>query len=63
MNTKPVYVYDLDLNLVKIFNTTQEFADYVNKEVQYIYYNMKYFKKFRFNNKWYILKRKPIAKD
>lgn len=59
-NTKPIYLYDLSMNLIKSFATTQECADYLNKEVQYLYYNLKYFKKIRFNNKWYILKRNKV---
>ena len=60
VNTKPIYLYDLSMNLIKSFATTQECADYLNKEVQYLYYNLKYFKKIRFNNKWYILKRNKV---
>ena len=54
---KKIYMYDLNMNLVQEFDTTQDFADYVGKELQYIYHNIKYCKKFRFNNQWYILKR------
>lgn len=60
-NTKPIYLYDLSMNLLESFATTQECADYLHKDVLYLYHNLKYCKRIRFNNKWYIIKRENIA--
>ena len=54
---KPVYIYDLEGNLVKEFETTSECAEYFNKEKDYINHNLKYYKKIRKDNIWYVLKR------
>jgi len=54
---KPVYVYDVDGNLVKEFKTTKECAEYFDKERDYINHNLKYYKKIRQNDVWFILKR------
>lgn len=57
-NYKKLYLYTLDNELVKEFNTTDEGADFFDKDRLYLYHNLKYCKKFRFNNKWYKLSRK-----
>ena len=57
---KKVYMYDTNMNLIKEFETTPECAEYLNKELQYVNYNIKYYDKIWFNNKWYILKREKI---
>ena len=55
---KKVYMYDTNGNLLRVFETSFECADYFNKDVQYIYYNIKYFKKIRKDDKWYVIKRR-----
>lgn len=57
---KKVYMYNLDNELVRVFETTEECADYFEKDVRYIYYNLKYCSKIRGKNKWYVLKREEI---
>ena len=59
INTKKVYMYDTNGNLVRIFDTSFDCADYFDKDVHYIYYNIKYFKKIynRKERKWYVIKR------
>ena len=56
MNTKRVYLYK-DNELIKVFETTQECADYFDKELEYIYHNLKYCKKIRKDNEWYVINR------
>lgn len=57
---KPIYLYDLDMNLLKEFKTTDDFADYCGYNREYIYHNLKYCKKIRINKKWYVIKREMI---
>lgn len=55
---KPVYLYTIDGKFIKIFNTTQECADYFDKDRVYIYHNLKYCKKIRKDHKeWYKISR------
>lgn len=58
--TKPVYLYDADMNFIKKFETTQECADFFEKEMDYINHNLKYCKKIRKDDKWYVIKREMI---
>ncbi len=55
--TKPIYLYDMDMNLIEEFETTDDFADYCNKDRAYIYHNLKYCNKIWIKRKWYIIKR------
>jgi hypothetical protein len=57
MNTKPLYLYDINYNFIKKFETTDDAAIYLNKDREYLYHNLKYCKKFRLDNAWYILSR------
>jgi hypothetical protein len=50
-------MYDTEGNLLKVFPTSFECADFFDKPPQYIYYNIKYFKKIRKDGKWYVIKR------
>lgn len=63
-NTKPVYLYDLDYNLIEKFETTRKCAEYFEYEKDYINYNLNYCKKIRLKreNKWFIISRKEIIK-
>ena len=54
---KPVYMYDLEGNLIKEFESTRLCADYFEKEAEYINHSLKYYKKIRKDDKWYIIKR------
>lgn len=56
-NTKPVYMYDLEMNLLKEFKTTAECANYFEKDKDYINHSLKYNAKIRRNGNWYIIKR------
>lgn len=60
MNTKKVYLYNMNKELLKEFNTTQECADFFNHDREYIYHNLKYCKKIRKDGKWYLIKRKKF---
>ena len=55
--TKPVYMYDTDNNFIRKFETTQECAEFFNKERAYINHSLKYRKKIRKDGKWYVIKR------
>lgn len=57
MITKPLYLYDMNNNLIKKFDTTDEAAEYLGKAREYLYHALKYCNKFRFNNAWYKLSR------
>ena len=59
INTKKVYMYDTKGNLLRVFDTTFDCAEYFDKTPQYIYYNLKYFKKIwnKAERKWYVIKR------
>lgn len=57
-NSRSVFVYDLNGNLIKKFESTLECAEYFNKEREYINHSIWKKMKFRHNNEWYRLKRK-----
>ncbi len=57
-NSRSVFVYDLNGNLIKKFESTLECAEYFNKEREYINHSIWEKMKFRHNNEWYRLKRK-----
>lgn len=57
---KPIYLYDMDMNLIDEFETTDDFADYCGYEREYIYHNLKYCKKIRIDREWFIIKREKI---
>lgn len=59
---KKVYLYDLDGVLLKEFSTTEECADYFDKDREYINHNLKYCKKIRKNGKWFVIRREKIEK-
>ena len=60
MNKKPIYLYDKNMNFIKKFDTTDDFSDYCGYEREYIYHNLKYCKKIRINNQWFVIKREMI---
>ena len=60
INTKPVYLFDIEGNFLKKFETTQDCADYFGKEREYINHNLCYCDKFRYNGKWYRLSREKL---
>lgn len=60
MNTKKVYLYNLNKELIKVFKTTQECADYFDYEREYIYHSLKYYKKIKRKGKWYLISRKEL---
>lgn len=60
---KPVYLYDLEDNLLKKFETTMDCAEYFNKEPEYINHNLKYCDKIRKDGKWYRISRFAKVKD
>lgn len=55
--SKPVYMYDLEGNLIKCFTSTLECALYFDKDREYINHNIKYYKKIRKDGKWYKIRR------
>ena len=59
MNTKKVYLYTINKELIKVFNNTEECADYFGYDRTYIYHNIKYCKKIwnKKERKWYIINR------
>ena len=59
---KKVYMYNLDNELVRVFNTTEECGDYFGYDKAYLYHNLKYCKKIRHKKerKWYIIRREEI---
>lgn len=59
---KPIYLYDMEWNFIRKFDTTDDFGDYCNKDRSYIYHNLKYCKKIRIKKKWYKISRKEIEK-
>ena len=59
-NKKPIYLYDMNWNFIKKFDSTDEFGDYCNYDRSYIYHNLKYCKKIRIKNKWYKIRREKI---
>ena len=54
---KPIYLYDIDMNFIKKFETTDDFAEYCGYEREYIYHNLKYCKKIRIDKDWYVIRR------
>ncbi len=58
--TKPVYLYDANMNFIMKFETTSECAEYFGKETDYINHNLKYCKKIRKDDKWFIIKREMV---
>lgn len=54
---KSVYLYDLDMNLIKEFRTTKECANFFDKDTNYISHSLKYNSKIRKDDVWYIIKR------
>lgn len=56
--SKPVYMYDLEGNLIKYFKSTLECAEYFDKDREYINHSLKYYKKIRKDGKWYKIGRK-----
>ena len=55
-----VYMYGVDGNLLKEFETTRDCAEYFEKDREYINHNLKYYKKIRKDNVWYKLSREKI---
>ena len=59
----PVYMYDLEMNLIKEFKTTKECAIYLNRERDNVNNSINYKTKIRKDGKWFILKRERVEKD
>lgn len=57
---KKVYMYDLGNNLIQVFDTTNECANFFGCDNMYINHNLKYCSKKRKDDKWYVLKREEI---
>ena len=55
--SKPVYLYDIEGNFIKKFETTNECAEYFNQDRDYINYNLAYYKKIKKDGKWYVISR------
>ena len=55
--SKPVYMFDMDGNLLKEFETTQDCADYFEKDRDYVNHNLKYYQKIRKDGVWYKIRR------
>lgn len=60
VNTKPVYLYDVNMNFIRKFETTHECAEFFDKDRNYINYNLKYHKRIRKNGKWFVIKREMV---
>lgn len=56
-NTKKVYMYDLEGNLIKVFETTNDCGEFFGCDNDYINHNLKYCKKKRYKDTWVILSR------
>ena len=54
---KKVELYDENMNYIKTFETTEECAEFFNKDKAYINHNLKYRDKIRKDGKWYKIKR------
>ena len=64
INTKPVYMFDLEGNFIKKFETTLECAMYFDVDPLYINHNLKYCKKIRYKKyKWYKISREENLKN
>lgn len=61
--TLPVYMYDLKMNFIRKFETTQECAEYFGKERLYINHSLKYRAKIRKDGKWYIIRRNRTIRE
>lgn len=61
-NRKKVYMYNLDNELVRVFDTTEECGRYFGYDKEYLYHNLKYCKKIRHKKerKWYIIRREEL---
>lgn len=57
---KPIYLYDMDMNFLKKFDTTDDFTEYSGYDRLYIYHNLKYCKKIKIDHEWFIIKREKI---
>ena len=59
MNKRKVYLYNLNKELINVFESTKECANYFNYDTSYIYHNLKYCKKIRHKEtkQWYTIKR------
>ncbi len=55
--TKPVYMYDTEGNFIRKFETTQDCADYFEKDRDYINHSLAYYKKIRKGGKWFVISR------
>ena len=61
--TKPVYLFDVDGNFIRKFETTKECAEFFGKEREAINYNLKYHARIRKDGVWYRISRtKEIEK-
>ena len=61
-NTKKVYMYTLEGELIKVFETTNDCANFFGTDNLYINHNLKYCNKKRKDGKWYVLKREEIKR-
>lgn len=59
MNKKKVYLYTIDGEFLREFETTDDCANYFGYDREYLYHNLKYCKKIRHKKerKWYVIKR------
>ena len=63
INTKPVYLYDTEGNFIKKFETTEECGEYFEKDREYINHSLKYYKRIRKDDKWYVIRRNNESKS
>lgn len=61
--TKPVYLYDIEGNFLRKFETTEECAEFFGKDRLYINHSLKYRAKIRKDGKWYIIRRNRTIKE
>ena len=54
---KKIELYDADMNYIKTFETTEECAEFFDKDTAYINHNLKYRDKIRKDGKWYKIRR------
>lgn len=62
MKAKPVYMYDVNMNFIRKFETTKDCAAYFRKDAVYINHVLAYGSKIRKHDKWYILRREEYEK-
>ena len=55
--TKPVYMFDINGNFIRKFETTQECADFFGKDRDYINHSLAYYKKIKKGGEWYVISR------